>query len=118
MVATAFEPLAIPAYVWQQAAVRDALRARDLGRLFGLLRVHGASQGRLATAFGLSQGRISEIARGRRTVTALEVFERYGWMNGRPWAWGWSSPSCSSRSEEAPVSRRGQASDVCFPSQV
>ena len=84
MVATAFEPLAIPAYVWQQAAVRDALRARDLGRLFGLLRVHGASQGRLATAFGLSQGRISEIARGRRTVTALEVFERVAEGLGLP----------------------------------
>lgn len=76
MVATAFDPLVIPAHVWQRPDVRGILHARDLGRLFELLGRYGASQSRLATAFGLSQGRISEIVRGRRTVTTLEVFER------------------------------------------
>jgi transcriptional regulator with XRE-family HTH domain len=36
----------------------------------------GASQSRLAVAIGMLQGRVSEILRGSRTVTALESFER------------------------------------------
>lgn len=46
------------------------------GILRGVQRYGGATQTRLATATGLVQGRISEIMRGQRTVTALEVFER------------------------------------------
>jgi hypothetical protein len=36
----------------------------------------GASQGRIATATGLLQGRVSEIISGARSVTSLELFER------------------------------------------
>lgn len=57
-------------------AVR-ALRARDVQRLFLLLRKYsGASQTRLAIACGLTQGKVSEIMSGTRRVIALDVFER------------------------------------------
>jgi hypothetical protein len=36
----------------------------------------GASQHRIATATGILQGRVSEILKGNRQETALEVFER------------------------------------------
>lgn len=73
----AFEPFAIPLWIWQREDVRAALRRRDIGAvLVTVLRHAGASQGRLAVATGLAQGRVSEVMRGTRTVTALDVFER------------------------------------------
>ncbi|MDT3395422.1 helix-turn-helix transcriptional regulator [Streptomyces sp. B1866] len=36
----------------------------------------GASQGRIATATGMTQSRINEIVNGRREVTRLDVYER------------------------------------------
>ena len=72
----AFEPLVVPAHVWQRVDTRSVLQSRDVGALFRLLRRYGVSQGRLAAALGLTQGRVSEIARGQRAVTTLEVFER------------------------------------------
>ena len=55
----------------------DALRARNIQRLFHLLRQWvGASQTRLAIACGLTQGKVSEIMAGTRRVIALDVFER------------------------------------------
>lgn len=67
----------MPAWAWQRDDLRDALRSRDVGALFRLVqRYAGASQSRLAVATGLLQGRVSEIVKGTRTVTALEVFER------------------------------------------
>lgn len=57
--------------------MRTVLRRRDIGAVFRLVqRYGGISQSRLAVATGLLQGRISEIIKGARLVTSLEVFER------------------------------------------
>lgn len=57
--------------------MRDAVAARDVPTLLKCAQQHtGASQGRLATAFGMAQGRVNEIINRRRVVTTLDVFER------------------------------------------
>jgi Helix-turn-helix domain len=67
----------IPDPFWQRDLVLAALRARDVGRLFHLLRQYtGASQTRLAIACAMTQPKISGIMRGTQQVTALDVFER------------------------------------------
>lgn len=70
-------PLDLPAWAWERSEVRAALRKRDAGALLKAAQQYtGASQSRLAVAIGMLQGRVSEIVRGTRTVTALESFER------------------------------------------
>lgn len=70
-------PLILPAWAWQRDDVRAALSARDVAALFrAAQRFAGASQSRIAVATGLLQGRVSEIIRGSRTVTTLELFQR------------------------------------------
>ncbi|HEU5473847.1 MAG TPA: hypothetical protein VFV67_24645 [Actinophytocola sp.] len=67
----------LPQWAWQRPDMRSALRQRDVGALLrGVQQYTGASQGRIAVAVGMLQGRVSEIVRGMRTVTALESFER------------------------------------------
>ena len=57
--------------------MRDAVAKRDIPALLKWAQHYtGASQGRLAIAFGLAQGRVNEIINRRRTVTTLDVFER------------------------------------------
>jgi transcriptional regulator with XRE-family HTH domain len=70
-------PLNLPEWAWQRPEVRAALRKRDIGALLKTVQQYtGASQSRVAVAVGVLQGRVSEILRGNRTVTALESFER------------------------------------------
>ncbi|MBV9447291.1 MAG: hypothetical protein JO345_15520 [Streptosporangiaceae bacterium] len=70
-------PITLPAWAWQRDDVRAALRERDVGALFRAAQQYtGASQGRIAVATGLLQGRVSEIMHGARTVSPLELFER------------------------------------------
>jgi tetratricopeptide (TPR) repeat protein len=77
MRASAFDPPAIPPGFWERADVRRALRDRDMGALFRLVRQHaGLSQIRIGTAVGLGQGRTSEIVNGLSAVAATHVFER------------------------------------------
>jgi transcriptional regulator with XRE-family HTH domain len=67
----------IPGSFWQRADTLTALRTRDIGHLFTLLRQYaGISQTRLAIACGMTQPKISGIMRGSAQVTTLEVFER------------------------------------------
>jgi hypothetical protein len=74
---SAFEPVTIPDWAWRSAPAQTALRKRDAS---GILRVAqqygGASQHRLSNLVGIQQGRISEILKGTRQVTAFDVFER------------------------------------------
>ncbi|WP_119731290.1 helix-turn-helix domain-containing protein [Thermomonospora amylolytica] len=72
------DPLEVPADLWQRPETLDALRNRDIGRLFRLLRQYaGASQTQIAIACGMTQGKVSETMKPRgRQVTTLEVFER------------------------------------------
>lgn len=70
-------PLTPPEGMWHRPEVRRALRERDMTALLrAVQQFTGASQTRLAVAMGMLQGRVSEIVRGRRLVTALSSFER------------------------------------------
>jgi hypothetical protein len=71
------DPINVPGSLWQRPDTTDALRARDMRRLFQLLRQYaGASQTRIGIACGLTQGKVSAIMSGGHRVTTLEVFER------------------------------------------
>ncbi|SDR05722.1 hypothetical protein SAMN04489764_3247 [Thermostaphylospora chromogena] len=80
-----FEPIRIPAWVWDRDETRDILRNRDVAGLFRLaVKYAGASQVRLSAATGIAQGRISQIMRGQRQVTDLEVYQRIATGLGLP----------------------------------
>ena len=67
----------IPASLWQRPETIAALRNRDIGRFFALVRQYaGASQTQIGIACGLSQGKVSGIMRGIQEVEKLDVFER------------------------------------------
>jgi transcriptional regulator with XRE-family HTH domain len=67
----------IPDAFWARPDTVDALRCRDIGRLFRLLSQYvGASQTRLAIASDMTQPKVSGIMRGNARVETLEVFER------------------------------------------
>lgn len=68
--------ITLPEKFWQQLPVRTALRTRDVAALFQQAANYGISQGRLAAATGMAQGRVSEIANKRRRVERLDLFER------------------------------------------
>jgi hypothetical protein len=69
--------LVIDRSFWDRSDVTDALRGRDVGRLFRLLAQYaGASQTRLAIACQTTQPKVSGYMRGTALVEALEVFER------------------------------------------
>ncbi len=77
MRAQASEPIGLSATFWQRQDVFAALRARDIGQIFRLVRQYGGmSQTRIGIAVSLSQGKVSAIMNGSAQVTALEVFER------------------------------------------
>jgi transcriptional regulator with XRE-family HTH domain len=67
----------IPAALWDRPDMAEALRDRDIGRVFRLVRQYaGASQTQLAIACVLSQPKVSAIMRGGHQVEKLDVFER------------------------------------------
>src|SRR4051812_46737755 len=70
-------PLQIPVGFWDRDDVYDALSRRGLGAVLLLVNVHcNMSQTRIAAACDLSQGVVSTIMRGKRTVNALRVLDR------------------------------------------
>jgi hypothetical protein len=72
-----FDLIEIPDELWQRADVLEALRGRDIGRLFVLLhRYTKVSQTRLAIACETTQPKISGYMRGIAKVEELSVFER------------------------------------------
>ncbi|MCY9786681.1 XRE family transcriptional regulator [Nocardiopsis sp. EMB25] len=67
----------IPSWAWEREDTAGFLRRRDVQALFRFVRQYGgASQMAISAVTGLSQGRVSEVLNGRKTVTAFEVFER------------------------------------------
>lgn len=77
--------LVLPDWAWRRPEVRQSLSERDVAALFqAAQRYAGASQSRIATATGILQGRVSEIMRGGRAVTTLELFERIADGLGMP----------------------------------
>lgn len=79
-----YDPIVIPLRSWRLPSTRAALQARDVSALFALAKHHGATQTRLAIATGMLQGRISEVMRGVRTITAMETYERVAEGLGMP----------------------------------
>ncbi|MDP9866035.1 MULTISPECIES: helix-turn-helix domain-containing protein [Streptosporangium] len=77
MPAEATEPVVILPKLWQRPEMLTALRNRNIGQLFRLIRQYtGFSQTRIGVAVNLSQGKVSEIMKGAAQVTSFEVFER------------------------------------------
>ncbi|MEV4363290.1 XRE family transcriptional regulator [Nonomuraea sp. NPDC049625] len=72
----AFDPIELPAVVWEQERTREILRERDIAGLFGLAVKYGASQVRIGTATGLGQPRVNAILHGNGTIKELAVIER------------------------------------------
>lgn len=67
----------LPAWAWERADIRQALRARDIGAVFRHVQQYGgASQARIAAAVNLTQARVNEIINGRREISRLDVYER------------------------------------------
>ena len=77
----ALNRLTLPDEVWRDTATRQTLRDRDFQALFQLARRHGASQGRIASATGMTQSKVSTIlnppaGRGPRRITNIDLIER------------------------------------------
>jgi hypothetical protein len=67
----------IPDSLWQRAEMTEALRRRDIGRVFHLVSQYtGASQTQIAVACVLTQGKVSRVMRGISEVEELAVFQR------------------------------------------
>jgi len=74
---SAFGPIALPDSFWHRPDVSAALTSKDMGELFGLLHHKaGLTQTRIATATGLTQGRVSAIIRRKQQVRTLAVYTR------------------------------------------
>jgi transcriptional regulator with XRE-family HTH domain len=72
-----FQPIQIPEWAWRSEGAKSVLRTRDAAGILRLAQQYGgASQHRLANAVGILQGRVSEILKGSRHITSLQVFER------------------------------------------
>src|SRR5260370_8334845 len=77
--------IVIPDSFWLRPETTAALRDRDIGRLFALLRQYaGATQTQIAIACGMTQSKVSYIMRGIAQVQALAVFERIASGLGLP----------------------------------
>ncbi|MFO7192455.1 MULTISPECIES: helix-turn-helix transcriptional regulator [Thermocrispum] len=61
--------------VWETKEMREALAARDISKVYLLLRKEGISQRQIAAATGQSQSEVSEILKGRQ-VMAYDVLVR------------------------------------------
>ncbi|WP_258534478.1 helix-turn-helix domain-containing protein [Streptomyces sp. PT12] len=71
------DQLVIPRDLWEREAVRRALAERDVGVLFRHFRRYtGASQTAVGARVGLAQSDVSEIERGIRAVTSIDVLTR------------------------------------------
>src|SRR5215213_1188487 len=66
-----------PPGLWERAEMRTALSERDIGTVIRIFRRWtGASQSDISILIGVPQPDVSDLERGIRHVTALEVFER------------------------------------------
>ncbi len=80
---SALDPQGTSAF-WARPEGRGALRKGDIGGPLRLLRQWaGLSRTRIATATGISQGRLSEYATDKHAVTAVKAWERIGRLDNR-----------------------------------
>jgi transcriptional regulator with XRE-family HTH domain len=67
----------LPAMFWTRPQVCDALRARDLGHLFRLLRqYHQITQTQIGIATAMKQSRVSEFMKGKHQAESIVLLER------------------------------------------
>lgn len=72
------QPPASPPGFWERPEIVEALAARDMGAVVRTFRKWtGASQTDISVLVGIPQPHVSELERGIRRVTALDVFERF-----------------------------------------
>ena len=71
------EVRAIVERVCARPEVLDACARRELGTVIAALGTGGLTQGRIAGLTGLSQGRLSEWATGKRTPKAVTTFQKF-----------------------------------------
>jgi hypothetical protein len=72
------EPPVAPPGLWERAEMRAALSERDIGAVVRIFRRWtGASQTDVSVLTGVPQPDVSDLERGVRHVTAMEVFERF-----------------------------------------
>ncbi|MGW0425125.1 hypothetical protein [Streptomyces sp. NPDC003015] len=71
-------PAQVPPHLLHDPAFLTAARERDFTTLFARAHDHGVSYYRISEASGIKPGRISLIARGEGTVTALDTIVRVG----------------------------------------
>ncbi|MFH7340612.1 hypothetical protein [Streptomyces sp. KHY 26] len=76
MDATPASPAEVPADLLQDPLFVRAVRDRDLGTVFRLAHRHGVSYYRIGMACDLKPDRVSRIAKGAATVTAMDTIER------------------------------------------
>ncbi|GAA1680451.1 helix-turn-helix domain-containing protein [Fodinicola feengrottensis] len=75
----------LPSTFWTRPQVCDALHARDLGRLFRLLRqYHQITQTQIGIATDMKQGRISEFMKGIHQAESIVLLERVADGLGMP----------------------------------
>lgn len=72
------EPPIAPLGLWERPEMARALAARDIGAVIRIFRQWtGASQTDISTLAGIPQPHVSELERGKRRVTSLQLFERF-----------------------------------------
>lgn len=73
--------LSLPESTWEEPAAREILHNRDFQGLFRLAQRHGISQGRIASASGITQSEVSRIvnpsaAKVQRQISNIHLIER------------------------------------------
>jgi len=72
------QPPASPPGFWERPEIVEALAARDMGTVVRSFRKWtGASQTDISVLVGIPQPHVSELERGIRRITALDLFERF-----------------------------------------
>ncbi|MFE0178953.1 helix-turn-helix domain-containing protein, partial [Streptomyces sp. NPDC059002] len=75
---TTAEAPSVPAHIWSDGEVQEALNALDFGRLSRLVRKRsGLRQDDLARITGLSQGYLSQLESGTRRLTRLDKSQAF-----------------------------------------
>lgn len=69
-------PTQIPESFWRRDVVKQALKQRDMGTIFALLKGYGITQGQICQATGIDQPKLSRYKSGLQKVVRLEQFER------------------------------------------
>ncbi|HET9895193.1 MAG TPA: XRE family transcriptional regulator [Streptosporangiaceae bacterium] len=113
----------IPATLWQRPAMIDALRRRDIGRVFELVGQYtGASQTRIGIATVFSQPKVSAIIHGVQHVEELAVFERIAdglkMPDSARMALGLAPIELTDSQSSALIPSRDDASPTSAPSQL